>query len=591
MNRAQRRAQNRVAFKAKTTDETTKKPAKRADTHVAPGGVHTHVRQTTNEIGTWAELLRREPTLCATSQDQRAFAMSDYCTQARTIMEKVIKLLESISEDVSAPMAQLTAAEETALKQKRAQWMEHLRGNFYGLVAPPPASGGATARYSLAVQLWLLVAHANVILQLGLPDDADLFTFYPPASAYLSRNALVVDVSRVMSYPMRTILLALEHFVSTLDTLDRFHKDYTLYMGALEHRISDLLCHTGTRDEYNAPEWCVPAENMKNYERVSEEFIVYTMCWVLTLYNYAEGWCACNVAQIVDRATRIVSIVPVRQPAHEVANSDWAPSARSMRRLTAFVCEYAHGLKAGEYTRAMRLFLLQFDLRPGDVDIYRVMIKTNQAHIRSVLQYEFRGASVVARAYLRKLHHDRSVYTYVAETLQWTDGNPMNTRSSSLPHLGFTRQLAVLNVLHQFIEGKFHIPFRERFMIFHRDPQMINALIKARQLGYPVIVQQFARFSVFVPHRRPPQEEIATLLRWRADTRARRKHLPSPAPAPAPVAPQAGVDIGEFRRFYDCTSALDAFAIWALWLLQLTNGRIDNNTDMRDFLLDLFGWR
>jgi hypothetical protein len=167
----------------------------------------------------------------------------------------------------------------------------------------------------------------------------------------------------------------------------------------------------------------------------------------------------------------------------------------------------------------------------------------------------------------------------------------VHTRSAPLPQLGFTRQLAVLNVLHQFIEGKFHIPFRERFLIFHRDPQMISALIKARQLGYPVIVQQFARFSVFVPHRSPPNEETATLLRWRATTRARRKQLPPPAPLPTPAAQPTDLDLGQYRRFYDCTSSLDAFAIWALWLLQLTNGRIDNNTDMRDFLLDLFGWR
>jgi hypothetical protein len=580
----QRRQNKRVSFKRADGPATG---AESSDTHCVPGMVHTHARQPTQPIETFEAMLRREPTLADSSQGDRAYAMSDYCVQARRMMERVIVLLESIDTSVAAaPTAQLSHAEQTALRHRRAQWSEHLRGNFYDLAGPPPASGGSTARYSLAVQLWLLVAHANVILQLS---DAvgDLFAFYPPRSAYLSRNRLLVDNAPVMQYPLRTVLLALEHLVASLDTLDRFSADYTTYAAALEHRVSELVCHTGTRDEYNAPEWCVPAGNG---ERVSEEFCIYAMCWLTTVYNYAEGWCACNVVQVYDRLARRARLEHIRLPAHEVANADWAPSARSMRRATTFLCEYAFGLKAGQYTSALRQFLLQFDLRPGDVDIYRVLFKTNNAHSRSVLQHEFRGASAVARAYLRKLHHDRPVYAYLVELLQWADGERAHTRSASLAHLGFTRQLVVFNTLHQYIEGKFHVPFRERFLIFHRAPDMITALERARALSYPVIVQQFARFSVFVPHKRAPHLDVADVLRWRAEARARRKQLPALLPAAAAPADDEP-NVGQHVRVYDCTTALDAFAVWALWLLQLANGRVDNDTDMRDFLLGMFGWR
>lgn len=565
------------------------------DTHCVPTSVHTHTRQPSKLIASFQELLQREPPRYGLDHADEAFLMSDYCVQARAMMEQVIRLLESIDDTVGGTtIAHLTANEQRLLKHRRAQWNEHLRGSYYTLVAPPPASGGETSRYSLAVELWLLIAHANVILQQS-NAVGELFEFKPPASVYLSRNRLVIDTQPVMNYPMRTATMALEHFAASLDTIDRFHVDYTRYALALEHRISEIVCHTGSAQEYNAPEWCVPhvrADGTKE-ERVSSEYIVYAMCWLVTITNYAEGWCACNVAQNYDPLTRAFRVEQIRVPAHEVANADWMPSARSLRRLTIFLCEYAYGMKADEYHRELRNFLLQFDMRPFDLDLYRVLMKNNFAHTRSVLQHEFRGVSHIARAYLRLVHHNRSVHSYLIELLQWAEGDAKSTRSGALLHFDFTRQLSVFYTLHRYIDSKFGLDFRGRFLIIHRSAAFIKLIEQARTMRWPVIVQQFSRFTVFVPHRREPHIDIRSVLEWRAAVRAKRRQLPPPVSTIArswTIASDDDMAPTRHVRTYDCLTALDAIALWAMWMLELTNGHVDKDTDMSGFLPDLLGW-
>lgn len=563
-----------------------------AKTHCAPASVHTHARQPSRPMATFEEMLQRTPVLVPSNTHDLAYAMADYCLHTRRMMETVIRTLEQVGAGVDAPMAQLTQRERDTLKQRRAKWNDHLRANFYNLIGPPPSSGGATARYSLAVQLWILIAHANVILQQS-EAVSTLFTFYPPNSAYLSRNALVVDNGPVMSYPMRTVIMAAEKFVCSLDTLDRFSADYASYMTALEHRISELICHTGRPDEYNAPDWCVKVDGGGGGERASDEFIQHSMCWMNTLYNYHENWIHLGVVGVWDGVLRRLEPHQVRVPAHLVDAAPWLPSTRSMNMLVAFVCDYTYQMKDDVFKRGLRQFLMQFELRPHDSDLYRVLFKTNTAHIRSVLQHDFRGFSSVARAYIRKVHYERSVYPYICEALQWQIGDPEFTRSGALDRLQFFRELAAVFAMHQFIHAKFHtLDWKARFMLFHRDPQFITALNRARTYRYPVIVQEFGRFGVFAPHQRNPQLDADAVLHWRAVARAKRLHLAVPAP-PSETPPPAGrltAEALQHARVYECRTFLQAFAVWALWLLQLTGGKVDDDVNLHDFLVELFGW-
>jgi hypothetical protein len=604
--RQRRRQRARVALRAMHT--TKGGPAESAnnnnnngsqkDLHCAPDQVHTHARQRTSGMVTFAELLNKPPVLVDNSTDDDAFGMADYCTAAREMMETVIRLLESTAQ-AGTSMARLNDSETRALRALRAQWLDHLRGNFYGLIGAPPATGGATARYSLGVQLWLLIMHANCILQLS-DEVSTLFDFYPPGSVYLSRNQLLVDDACVMQYPLRTTVLALETFIMQLDCIDRFHADYIRYATALEHRVAALVCHSGRRDEYNAIEWCTPAANADDEqqrkgdseaeERVSDEFVMHSMVYLLTIYHYAENWLALNSTTVFRAEQREPERIAVRWPAHCVAEAEWAPSGRSMRRLTAFACNYAHTRQDDNYVRAIRTFLLQFELRPCDLDLYRVLMKTDKAHSRSVLQHEFQGFSKIARTYLRKVHYDRTVYSYIEEHMQFDLSADASSRSAPLARQGFTRQLAVLFILHQFIDGKFRLNFKSRFLLFQRDASFVTQMTRARALTYPVIVQQFARFSVFVPHQRPPQYDTDDILYWRAVARAERRNAPPP-PAPPEHPLPTEHDCGQWVRAYDCMSALDAFAVWALFYMQMTGGRLDESTHLGDFLLDLFGWQ
>lgn len=575
--------QHRRSFVFRDPEDTRPQvPTQRphGETHVAPRSVHTHERQPTHPFETFAAFLDKEPPLTELGQGTTAYTMCDYCLHSRRMMESVVQVLESNTSDNTTSMARLTQTECALLRKRRTQWIEHMRGSFHTLMLPPPGSGGSTARYSLAMQLWLLVAHANVIL---LQSDAvdGIYEYDPATVPYLSRNSLVVENGPVMGYPQRTVLMALEHLTTMLDTLDRFHKEYATYICVLEYRISELICHAGTKAEFNAPEWSEPRDpkNKNSAECVSDEFRVYTLTWFLTLYNYADNWIS---------LLRTRSGVPMRVPVHIVARAEWVPSQRSLRRLTAFICEYTFGLKDDRYGQDLREFLLRFDVRPPDMDLYRVLMKSNRAQSRTVLQNEFRGMSAIGRVYLRQVHYDRTVYSYVVHALQWADSPHAHTQSASLARLGQMRQLALVFAIHQYMHTM-SVDFRTYFIFFHRATDFLTAYNKTLMQRWPVIVQLFSRFCVIVPHRRPPQLDIAAVLLWRARSRTRRKNLPMPV-EPAVEEQAYAPSTGQYTRIYECRNFLESFAVWSLWLLQLTDGKIDRKTNLKAFLTDLFGW-
>jgi hypothetical protein len=75
--------------------------------------------------------------------------------------------------------------------------------------------------------------------------------------------------------------------------------------------------------------------------------------------------------------------------------------------------------------------------------------------------------------------------------------------------------------------------------------------------------------------------------------RAKRNDWPLPsAPAPPAEDPSAiEANNAQHSRVYDCSGALEAFAVWCLWLMQLNQGKLDKETDLHDFILELFAWK
>ncbi len=530
-----------------------------------PNEIHTHARQKTYPFRLFEELLTRPIPWCASTEDEeRVYFFVDYCAQALQMMQVVIESLstkglqqqnEYLAEqrkqgDMSGePLKVLTLEEHELLQRLRAAWMEFLKSNLYTLWTPPPSSGGATARYSIAMQLWLLIAHANVILQRSNATDK-LFDFNPSTSDYLTRNSLVIDTSPVMCYTMRTLIMAIEKFLVELDSIDRFHPDYIAYAVALEHRISEFISDIGSSTEFDAFEWCVShgtreeeeqknaskeslAKQRKNAkenaggssakrnalrdgeEQCSDEFILSSMIWMLTIYRYAENWFKLNVRQMHDGRVQ-----HTRVPWHVTARSQWVPSSRSIKALSQMMLQYAKGLTSATYDQHLRLFLLQFNPRASDMDIVRLMNKHNMVFTRTVLEYEFKGRSVVVNAYLRRVFYDRKTYSFLAELYQWESGDPETTTSASLARQNFIRQSAFFFIWDLLVKARFGFSFRERIgPLQHRAIDFVEKFEERRLLGIPLLVWNFRRPCVFVPHFRDPSLDYAEIVKWRANSR------------------------------------------------------------------------
>lgn len=527
------------------------KKAKKKGVDAAPAlaellQVRTQNNVDTTQFQSFAEFLRAPMPDVRHSEADEAFLLADYCRKSLELMARVIGgLVRSTGFKTGTPAsALLSASESAALMQRRLQWDEQLRSFKYGLWHAPPLSGGSTTNYSLCAQLWLLVAHANVILQQG-GAVVELGRFHPPSSAYLSRNRLVLDTPHVVDYPLRTLVMTVENFIERLDTLEGgLEPDYVRFVAALEHCASTLACLEYDARTLNAAEWCAPASSTTTAAdskklRVSERFLTSCVVWFSTLRDYADNYRSLDG--------------PHRMPVERVcaAAQLWFPGPTSMRGLAAFLCRYSFDHMVDEVYRAsLRDFLRQFQLRPCDMDLYRITNHMNEVSIASVRTHRFDHTSYVAQAYLYHVHFERAVNEYVCEALQWRDGEPRHTRSSSLGVQRLLSELAVLFTWHQFLLGKFHFDFKAHCFMCQRDPAFEASIVKAR-IGtkFAIIVQQFAHYSLVVPaHGRYAEQ-----------------------------------------RVYDCADVFDALALWALWTMCVSGGRVAPNVNLSTFLYEVFG--
>mgnify|MGYP001157910933 CR=1 FL=1 len=542
MTGKEKRRVKRAVFKSVNSAATSldKKAAPAAPAVPNTFDVRTYTEAAGNPVISFQDLFTRPVPLVEHTNAGDAFLMTNYATSTLVIMRTAVQKLRA-KRAAGDSSVYLEPDKVAKLKALREKWNDHLRRYKYSLWHAPPLSGGVTANYSLATQLWLLVAHANVMLQesgsvAGLADDD------PTTSAYLTRNRLVLDLGKIMRYPLRTLLLTLDNFVARLDVIDRFHADYARFVVALEHRASRFICSLGDERDLNAADWCLPAPEAQQ-RRVAERFIMHTLVCFAKLYDYSTNWTMLGKS--------LLGTELIRVPAHIVRTQRWFPRPASMRGLSAFLCRYAKTMVDEVYISGIRDFLKQFHLRPVDMDNFRVEKQTNEAHITSVVSHKFYYRSEVAHAYLYHLHFQRRPYEYVAEWMQWNEGVVENTRSAYLGIQGFMAQMAVLFVWHTFVSSKDNLrfDFKRRCLLFQRDPAFSKSLMQARSMPYPVIVQQFARFSVLVP-----------------------------------AAP------GRQERVYDCLDIQNAIGVWCVWLMATSrDGAIERGTNFNTFLHEVMG--
>jgi hypothetical protein len=442
--------------------------------------------------------------------------------------------------------------ERSELMRVRDMWIEHLCAYKYSLWLPPPLSGGVTASYSLATQLWLLVLHANALLQCAncVPE---LVEFYPPACAYLSEQRLVLDTEPLVNYTQRVTLLTLCNFVERLDTLTHWAPPYRFFVRALEHRVAALVCFGG--EALDAAEWCVvrmrvaasaaaPAAPVADEpvdggaRRVSEEFLTHTMVLFCTLREYEE-----NAHLLAAHC----------QPAQNCATQAWLPP---LAGASAFLCMYSRTRLLDESFRTdMRNLLRYFALRPCDLDLYRIAQRKHDINAATAVAHQYEHRSQTMDAYSNHLQFEAAIHEYVAEAIQWRDGCATTTASASLGIGGFVAQLATLFVWNQFLLGTFRFDFRHQCVLFHRDAAFPTTLRRITSNGapYPILVQQFGYFMILVP---PHRRFVDTQL-------------------------------------YRCDNIFEALATWSVWLLSICGGQLRSGgtrqIDLRPALNDIYG--
>lgn len=491
--------------------------------------VSTLDRRSRTPLESFSKFLEVPFPLVRTATGPKSPELSRYCREGLDLLSALCLALQDASEQ-----NYLSEKESQTLQTLRGVWLEHLFTNRYSLWIPPPASGGKTAAYSLAVQLWLLAAHANVILdRCGCIPKVS--TFVPDESDYLHENNLVVEGGAVSNFSMRAWLLCAENFLINLDRLTWFHYDYSLFLWALEVRLGKFLCFSGRSDLFNVPEWCV--EDSEGFRSVSEAFLTRTMIWFAYFYEYYENHMMLSSVVEVPGGPKI----PTRVPNSLLKTAPWWPGA-CYKGVVCALYRFSLDMTDETHTEGLENFLTQLALRPSDLDVYRKKSGTNVVDVSAVSRYQFGYCSHTMHVYRYHLLFKRKPHEYVSEWIQWNMGEQKATRSDSLGIQNLMRNLALLFVWHQLLI-KFDVHFRFEFVLFHRDPQFCRSLVTVRTHPRPVIVQQFGYFSVLVP---------------------RHSHESGTCP----------------ERVYDCEHIVEALCVWMVWFFHMTGGTFRSNTNL-----------
>ena len=492
--------------------------ADRATQRLKPTQIATHERpRAVVKIKNLRDLLREEPCFAMTAGGTSAFHMSAYIKSCQTVLGGVVQAYIRVNgafapatqrpgaRKTSTPIAHhMTAADVETLKKRRNEWHNYLKQQTTMLLRAPPASGGATSMLTLATGLWVLIAHANLVLKCTGVGAEMLGAFSAAESRYLTRNALALFDAPIGRYSLTQLTMTILNALQRLDGIDSFHLELTTFVTLLEYRCCELLCLSGTSlTGYDAKQWLEPVKGDDGKEQCSVKFVCHSMCWFLSLYHYIDAHCALSGVLSLGLDSPRSAYVGV---AATYALS-WFPTADMRERVRRFFAEYAAGMSDQRYNIGYRAFAQSFLPLACDANIYRLHAQTEEALPRNIMNHAaITHHSQTGIDYMRTSMCMVPLTQWLADTVNWRAGDA-SVRSAHLnARLQFVRELAALYVIHQYM-CKHGVRFRFRFLLFHRSPAFFVNLMKAKRNGWPFIVQQFARWCVVVPHRVDPDAD------------------------------------------------------------------------------------
>lgn len=359
----------------------------------------------------------------------------------------------------------------------------HLCEHFHSLSRPPPNSGGDTARWSMAAQIYIIVCLLNcVLLRFGL-GKAEYERFHPNKVGYLCGNLLVLDPRLISQYCVRYIQLTTHNALERLNAISYYDDSLDEFLRFLSYRTSELLCMSGLEADgvYNAPEWCAPiaaahtgllpeAKQMdKRLLTCTTDFVTHSMIWFVTLNAHVD-----NLYQLAPPPKK-----GLRAPPHEKRLSieqtkqlRWYPTERMIFLVYEFFCKYAAGCKDDTYMHNIRDFCMQFEVSPDHPSIYRTLENTEMAIPADVIAKAMPNMSPVGKEFVRLIKYGMPMLEWWHRFWNWRKGET-RIRSDYIGSNSFYTQLVLLYTIDLYFQNRLRldthkIEFRHRFVAYHK---------------------------------------------------------------------------------------------------------------------------
>lgn len=382
---------------------------------------------------------------------------------------------ESTHRLPSLVATKLDASGVRRLNQLRTAFREHLFLSYYSLSASPPLSGGDTSRWSIALQMWIIVALLTCILLRCSDERKSYDTFNPNTSRYLTSNALVVEPTlRVCEYSMRTLQLSVHNLLRRLCALTSYTEELDVYLAMLEKRTAELICGGGALDgHYDAAEWCAPialahtavAQNIPPDPKLitaTTDFIAHSMVWFFTLNSHVQ-----NYHQMAPPPSFSATAPSIRFSIEQGRALRWYPKKELCYIVLEFLCEYAANCKDDTYMHGMRDFQTQFESSPDHPALHRMKQNTHMAVPAEVMGENWPNMSPIGKEYVRFIKYGVPLLVWLHRFWNWRYGET-RVRSAYLGTNKFHADLALLHIVNLYLAAQTRIWFKHRFVIYQK---------------------------------------------------------------------------------------------------------------------------
>lgn len=373
----------------------------------------------------------------------------------------------------------------------------YLFQNFYSLAQPPPLSGGDTAKWSIALHMWIFILHVTCLqfryakktIKVRSQSKEEIVTEYekyiPGDNDYLTSNNLVTEATVPLCvYSVRTLQTTLMNFIERICTIAEYSDDLDTFYDHLLQRTAEVVIGSGSASVYDAPEWCSSvatahsnvddhvANNCNNKLVCTSEFETQTMVWFYTLnlyfVHYYQMAAPPDSQALTKRLDDIYNAADTpRVGLAEAKKLCWYPRSELRYYVMEFLCLYASDCKDDTYQNGMRDYQSQFQFSPEQAVLYRLQQGTVNAKPADVLIAPVPNKSSVSMEYVRVYKWSIPLLECLHRFWNWRYGET-RVRSSYMNGNAFNMQLAVLYVINLYFAAHTKIWFKNRFVMYQR---------------------------------------------------------------------------------------------------------------------------